>query len=170
MRVLAVFLLLVALLGVGCEAPEGAPGDSTPAARSLDPAPLRPAAPQAWPSSVLAIPAGFPDEGADPRLVGASDDGIWVVGTGTVERILRDDTKVPRHQRFVLRLGGDSRTLLFAHNIDIAPRVPLKRGDTLAFRGKYEWNDQGGVVHWTHRDKRDRSAGGWILWKGQNFR
>ena len=48
--------------------------------------------------------------------------------------------------------------------------MPFKRGDTIAFRGKYVWNEQGGVVHWTHRDKRDRNAGGWIIWNGQNFR
>ncbi len=150
MRVFAVFLLLAMFLGGGCQAP----------ARE----------PEIGFRDVLAIPAGFPDDGDDPCT--ATPDGnrdVWVVGMGTVDRILRDDTRVPRHQRFIVRVCPD-RTLLFAHNIDLAPRVPMKRGDTLAFRGQYEANDQGGVVHWTHRDKRNRNAGGWIIWKGQNFR
>jgi hypothetical protein len=99
----------------------------------------------------------------------STTDEAWVVGTGTVERILRDDTKPPRHQRFVVRTCYSS-TMLFAHNIDVAPRVPVRTGDSLIFRGLWERNDQGGVVHWTHRDKRDKNAGGWIIWKGQNFR
>ena len=122
------------------------------------------------PGDVLPIPAGFPDEGVRIEDAMAHEmRDVWVIGTGTLERILRDDTKRPRHQRFVVRVFP-GRTVLIAHNIDLAPRVPVKHGDTLTFRGRYEWNDQGGIVHWTHRDRRDKRAGGWIVWKGQNFR
>jgi hypothetical protein len=148
MRFLAVFSLIGALLAAGCEAPARDPG----AARAP------------------AAPAGFPAEGLDPKTAAAEKrHDVWVVGTGTVERLLRDDTKSPRHQRFVVRID-ERLTLLFAHNIDVAPRVPLKRGDTIAFRGQYVWNAQGGIVHWTHRNRGDKKAGGWIVWKGQNFR
>ncbi len=125
------------------------------------------------PASTVApfpIPDGFPRKGVTPQVAfNEKRDGAWVVGTGTVERILRDDTKAPRHQRFVVEIVP-GQTMLVAHNIDFAPRVPLKPGDTIAFRGEYVWNVQGGVLHWTHRDKRDKNAGGWIVWKGQNFR
>ena len=148
MRFLAVFSLIGALLAAGCEAPARDPG----AARAP------------------AAPATLPAEGLDPKTAAAEKrQDVWVVGTGTVERLLRDDTKAPRHQRFVVRID-ERLTLLFAHNIDVAPRVPFKRGDTIAFRGQYVWNAQGGVVHWTHRNRGDRKSGGWITWNGQNFR
>jgi hypothetical protein len=58
-----------------------------------------------------------------------------------VTRILADDNDGSRHQRFILEVGG-GRTLLIAHNIDLAPRVTgLKVGDTVEFHGEYEWND-----------------------------
>ena len=90
----------------------------------------------------------------------ASD--VEVEGQGTVVRVLADDDEGARHQRFVLRLDS-GQTLLVAHNIDIAPRVEgLAVGDVVAFRGVYEWNAEGGTVHWTHRDRGGAHAAGWL--------
>jgi hypothetical protein len=94
---------------------------------------------------------------------------LWVESGGTVVQVLRDDTDGSAHQRFLVELAN-GQTLLFAHNIDLAPRVPLARGDRITFRGEYEWNDKGGVIHWTHRDPRNRSAGGWIEHDGRRYR
>jgi len=93
---------------------------------------------------------------------------LWVETEGTVERLLGDDTEGSRHQRFVVRLA-DGHTVLISHNIDLAPRVPLAERDRLAFRGEYEWNEKGGVVHWTHRDPQGRRQGGWILHHGKRY-
>ena len=88
--------------------------------------------------------------------------GQQVQGRGVVIRVLSDDNEGSRHQRFVLRLST-GQTLLVAHNIDIAPRISsLRNGDMVAFNGEYEWNDKGGVIHWTHRDPQGRHASGWI--------
>jgi hypothetical protein len=87
---------------------------------------------------------------------------LQVRGTGVVERILADDNDGSRHQRFIIRtrLG---QSILIAHNIDLAPRVaPLRVGDRIEFNGEYEWNERGGVIHWTHHDPRGRHEGGWI--------
>ena len=91
---------------------------------------------------------------------GRSD--VWVEAEGIVEHLLPDDTHGSRHQRIIVRIPS-GRTVLIAHNIDLPPRVePLRRGGRLRFRGEYEWNDKGGVVHWTHHDPSGRRPGGWI--------
>lgn len=95
----------------------------------------------------------------------AHRSGVWVEASGVVDRILSDDNQGDRHQRFVVRLNVN-RTILISHNIDLAERAPVEIGDTVLFRGKYEWNERGGVVHWTHHDPRagfDRKdRGGWL--------
>ena len=83
--------------------------------------------------------------------------------------MLADDDDGARHQRFILRLDS-GQTLLVAHNIDIAPRVEgLAAGDVVAFRGVYEWNAEGGTVHWTHRDPGGTHAPGWLRRDGRVY-
>ena len=95
--------------------------------------------------------------------------GQQVRGQGQVIRILSDDNDGSRHQRFILRLSS-GRTLLIAHNIDLAPRVAsLQTGDTVAFYGQYESNDKGGVIHWTHHDPQGRHADGWLEHNGRRY-
>jgi len=88
---------------------------------------------------------------------------------GTVDRTLADDLEGSRHQRFILRLAS-GHTVLVSHNIDLAEKIPLSRGDTVQLRGQYEWNDRGGVVHWTHHDPGGRRPGGWIDHAGRRYR
>ena len=96
------------------------------------------------------------------RLFDSHQSGVEVQGVGTVTRILPDDVEGGRHQRFIVRLAS-GQTLLIAHNIDIAPRLePLSVGDTVGFRGEYTWNDQGGVIHWTHHDPSGHHEAGWL--------
>ncbi len=94
--------------------------------------------------------------------------GAMVRVSGTVKKALPDDNDGSRHQRFILRLTN-GHTVLVAHNIDLAPRVPLDDGDTVEVRGQYEWNDQGGVLHWTHKDPRGSHDEGWIRLDGKTY-
>lgn len=94
--------------------------------------------------------------------------GRWVNVSGNVKRTLADDNEGSRHQRFILTVRG-GKTLLVAHNIDLAERVPLKTGDQLSLRGRYETNDRGGVIHWTHHDPDRRTSGGWIEFDGKRY-
>lgn len=95
--------------------------------------------------------------------------GVPVTGSGVVIRILSDDNDGDRHQRFILRLPS-GQTLLMAHNIDLAPRLDaLRSGDAVEFSGIYEWNEKGGVVHWTHRDPAGRHPAGWLRHGGRLF-
>lgn len=94
---------------------------------------------------------------------------IQVQGVGKVIKVLSDDNKGSRHQRFILKLSSNS-TILIAHNIDLAPRIEnLKTDDSIEFYGEYEWNKQGGVIHWTHHDPRGKHKDGWLKHNGKIY-
>lgn len=94
---------------------------------------------------------------------------VQVTGSGRVIKILADDLKGSRHQRFILQLPPGI-TVLVAHNIDLAPKLHgLKAGDTVEFYGEYEWNTRGGVIHWTHDDPAGRHVDGWLKFNGQLY-
>ncbi len=109
------------------------------------------------------------DDNALRRAYESQQGNIQIQGAGTVIRLLPDDNRGARHQRFILKLSH-AQTLLVAHNIDLAPRIPnLRIGDVVAFYGEYEWNSKGGVIHWTHRDPANRHEHGWLRHKGRVY-
>jgi hypothetical protein len=88
---------------------------------------------------------------------------------GTVERILADDRDGSPHQRFIIRTSG-GMSLLIAHNLDLAPRLEaLRAGEVVTVFGEYEWNDKGGVMHWTHDDPQGEHTTGYIEWRGRRY-
>ncbi|WP_158966681.1 DUF3465 domain-containing protein [Paraglaciecola sp. L3A3] len=94
---------------------------------------------------------------------------VQVKGSGIVVRILEDDNQGFRHQKFILKIASN-HTILIAHNIDLAPRInSITNGDTVQFFGEYEWNDKGGVVHWTHKDPNGNHLHGWLKHKGRVY-
>jgi len=103
------------------------------------------------------------------RPFGKRDTGRWIEVTGFVKRLLSDDNDGSRHQRFILDIGSGG-TLLIAHNIDLVQRVPLGLGDRVRLRGMYEWNDLGGLVHWTHHDPLGVEDGGWIRYRARIYK
>jgi hypothetical protein len=120
-------------------------------------------------------PAGEPAQsratGADAarRAFEERASGRMLRVDGRVARTLADDRDGSRHQRFIIETNG-GQTLLVAHNIDLAPRLDgLKAGDSVALYGEYEWNDQGGIMHWTHHDPAGRHEAGYIEWRGRKY-
>ncbi len=94
---------------------------------------------------------------------------VQVKGVGIVKRVLPDDNEGSRHQKFILSVSN-TQTVLVAHNIDLAPRIPgLRAGDRVEFYGEYEWSKQGGVIHWTHHDPNRRHVGGWLKHAGKTY-
>lgn len=92
------------------------------------------------------------------------NDGEWIEGSGFIRRLLNDDDDGSRHQRFIIQIPG-GKTLLVAHNIDLAERVPVGLGDRIYFCGVYEWNDLGGLLHWTHHDPMGEVPGGYVRFR-----
>jgi hypothetical protein len=124
---------------------------------------------EAQPGATLATPPLVKGDAVLALAFERRAEDLRVEGEGTVDRILSDDNEGGRHQRFIVRLAS-GQTLLVAHNIDVAPRVEgLDEGDVVAFRGVYEWNDEGGVIHWTHHDPQGEHAPGWIHHEGTTY-
>lgn len=132
-----------------------------------------------WGCSVTAPPLGtvLEDEAASAstgdailaRAFAERLSGLEVEGQGTISRLLVDDTDGDKHQRFIVTLAS-GQTLLIAHNIDIAPRVAsLQVGEMIFFKGEYEWNEQGGLIHWTHHDPDYRHEAGWIVYRSRTY-
>ena len=108
------------------------------------------------------------DTGATEDAFRNHSSGVMVTAEGSVDRVLSDDAQGSRHQRFILRLAS-GQSILVAHNIDLAGRVPIAVGSRLKLHGEYEWNDRGGVVHWTHRDPAHKHEAGWIETGGRRY-
>jgi hypothetical protein len=125
------------------------------------------------PPPAVSSPTALP---ADPSTINAAlsaaaqahASGVEVQAAGRVIRLLPEDTKGARHQRFLVHVT-DSLTILVAHNRDLAPRVPVQPGDSVALRGEYSWNERGGMIHWTHHDPEQRHEPGWIDYHGHRY-
>lgn len=103
------------------------------------------------------------------RTWARADTGSWIEASGVVRRLVPDDNDGARHQRFIVDLKN-GQTVLIAHNIDLADRLPLGIGDRVRFRGVYEWNDLGGLVHWTHHDPLGIEEGGFVKYRTRYYR
>lgn len=146
-------------------APITAPGaESAPYAQFSSIRPLPPSPGQtsqyAQTPPASAAPAQVGDSGVIEAQTNRLKD-VNVTFTARVKRVLPDDRKGSPHQRFLLELSNGT-TVLVAHNIDLAPYIPLKEGDPVTISGEYIWNEKGGVVHYTHRPTSYRHRGGYI--------
>lgn len=95
--------------------------------------------------------------------------GVQVKGAGKVTKLLKDDSEGSSRQKFIVMLGT-GETVLINHNLDLAPRIDnLQKGDRVDFYGEYEWNLQGGVIHWTHHDPEGQHHDGWIEHRGKKY-
>ena len=99
---------------------------------------------------------------------GKWDTDTWIEDSGVVVRLIADDVHGSRHQRFILRLPG-GQTVLIAHNLELSARVPVGIGDRVKLRGMYEWNEFGGLVHWTHDDPLGIEKGGYVEFRTRRF-
>ena len=121
-------------------------------------------------SAVTAPPANTANQAAIAKIRGSQrnpDAKFWTTVQGKVVKLLKDDREGSPHQRFLVNIAPDI-TLLVAHNIELAPRIPTQEGDTITISGEYVWNNRGGVLHWTHHNPKGR-RGGWVEVNGKRF-
>ena len=124
-------------------------------------------APVAHRSDNAPKPSATPYQDSIAELIRSKRSNVIVEASGVVTKVLPDDNEGDRHQRLLVEVGGN--TILIAHNIDLASRVPVRAGDTIRFKGEYEYNDRGGVIHWTHRNTNRNHAAGWIESGGKRY-
>ncbi len=118
-------------------------------------------------SACSAVVAG---NAAVERAFADHRSGIEVTADGAVTRLLSDDTGPSgTHQRFIVQVKGSTQTLLIENNVSIGKRVPVATGDGVVVHGEYVWNDQGGLIHFTHHDPDHSHEDGWIELKGIRY-
>jgi hypothetical protein len=100
------------------------------------------------------------------QVIESRKSGQIISFDAKVVKLLADDLKGDRHQKMIVKTKG--KTLLIAHNIDIAPRVPVKEGQYIQVKGEYQWNEKGGLVHWTHKSNNNH-ADGWIKFNNKTY-
>ena len=109
------------------------------------------------------------DAGAIIEAFSAHRNLPQVQGVGIVVKVLKDDTKGLKHQKFLLKVS-DNITILIAHNLDLASRVEdIHEGDVIEFKGEYIYTPKGGTVHWTHIDPRGNHQAGWLKHNGKTY-
>ena len=109
------------------------------------------------------------DAGAITEAFSAHRNLPQVQGSGIVVKVLKDDTKGLKHQKFLLKVS-DNITILIAHNLDLAPRVEdVREGDLVSFKGEYIYTSKGGTVHWTHKDPRGNHQAGWLKHNSKTY-
>jgi hypothetical protein len=94
--------------------------------------------------------------------------GLMLEFDARVLRILTEAAPESPQQRFVVELDN-GHVLLVVHDLERAAAVPLAPYDLVRIRGEYQWNEQGGEVHWTHRDPGFGLKHGWIEHKGKRY-
>lgn len=94
----------------------------------------------------------------------------FVTITGEITNILPDDLQGSKHQLFLLEVSvqGKVQSVKCAHNIDLAPRVPLEVGDDVQIKGEYIDEKPHDIIHWTHHNPRG-GEGGWIRHEGKIY-
>lgn len=158
---LALALVVVLARQLGClpADPSATPPSATGEAANASPD--QPAAKTRAPTADTPGKADRDDADLIRAATRSERSGFMVEIPATVDRLLADDDEGSPHQRFIVRLSN-GLTVLVAHNLDLAERVPARSGDALRVVGQYEWNDRGGVIHWTHDDPGGRRQGGRI--------
>lgn len=121
-------------------------------------------------SCVPAAPTAGADNALARRAFESHAEKVQLTIDGVVDRILADQIGPSGpHERFIVRLADVGLTVLIEHNLSLAPRVPVVAGERVSARGEYIWNDQGGLLHFTHHDPDGSHEAGYIRYAGKRY-
>ena len=116
------------------------------------------------------MPAATPDNAAVERDYAEKRSTVEVTAQGVVTSVLADDSGPSgTHQRFIIRLAGSTQTVLVDNNVTIGQRAPALPGNDVIVHGEYVWNDEGGLIHFTHHDPAHTHEAGWIELSGVRY-
>jgi uncharacterized protein DUF3465 len=111
-----------------------------------------------------------PDNAAIVKDFQQHRSSVEVTADATVIRLLPDrSSSTGIHERFIIKLTSADLTLEVEHNISVGMRAPVMAGDHVIVHGEYIWNEQGGLVHFTHHDPAGRHEGGFIQDDGKTY-
>jgi len=109
-----------------------------------------------------------PDDAAVCDAFSNQRSRVEVVASGTVTRVL--GVQSGPHEGFLMKLdSGCSVVVRVEANTDFTGEFALSQGDKVVVKGEYEYYGLGGVIHWTHRDPRNRHEGGFIQVAGKTY-
>jgi len=119
---------------------------------------------------------GAGDSGSNAAVYDAWRAGrshIEVTASGSVARILGERPGPSGvHEGFLLHLrGSEGRglTVRVEDNVDLTGPIPMRTGDDVTVRGEYIYDPRGGLIHYTHRDPRNRHPGGFVRVNGRLY-
>jgi hypothetical protein len=116
------------------------------------------------------VPATTSGNAAVERNYAEKRSNVQVTAQGVVTSVLADDSGPSGvHQRFIIRLADSTQTVLVDNNVTIGQRAPVLQGNDVSVHGEYVWNDQGGLIHFTHHDPAHTHEGGWIELGGARY-
>jgi hypothetical protein len=117
-------------------------------------------------------PPDRPDNAAAISDIAQRRSGDEVVVQGRVVRFEGiEQGPGGAHEYFIVTIarGAQRVNVLVAHNVGIAPFVPVHRGDDVIVKGELAVDPSGPVLHWTHHDPRFRHQPGFIEFGGRAY-
>lgn len=100
---------------------------------------------------------------------------VNAVFQGSVVQILPEDTSGLQHEKFMFQISDglngqyNGQVVLVAHDISMAPFVPIRTGSQLEIKGDFIPDQTPKVLHWTHLDDKHVHPDGYIKLNGKIY-
>jgi hypothetical protein len=106
-----------------------------------------------------------PDNGSICRAYTQQASRKEVIAQGTIVDVLGEsEGRGGEHEGYLLKLDGDCDLLLRVEtNLSITGPIPIRRREQVIVKGEYEYDAEGGVLHWTHHDPSARHVAGYVV-------